>query len=125
MRKLNLIEAKIISLIENKKGDQNRLNELLERVRANKQIYDSDIDYVERLSPTTKPEIKKPQQLTSSKPLYLFQNLSQSSITNQLVEIFLMFVIRTLFLTIQPIQMKSKFMQEVVIILKMQVKQVQ
>lgn len=51
---MNLIEEKIISLIENKHGDSVRLNELLERVRSKKKIYDSDINYIEKLSPTTK-----------------------------------------------------------------------
>lgn len=62
---INLIEQKIISLIDNKKGDLGRLSEMLERLRDGKSLYDSDIDYIEKLSPTTKSAIEHSQQSES------------------------------------------------------------
>lgn len=62
----NLIEAKIISIIDNKKGDLDRLNEMLERVKSDKPLYNSDIKYIEKLSPTTEPIVEEIQQKPES-----------------------------------------------------------
>lgn len=64
---------KINFLIENNLGDSNRLNELLDRIKSGKQLYNSDINYVEKLSPTSELKIEKSksikkQKLTNSKP---------------------------------------------------------
>lgn len=50
---MDLLEQKIVSLIDNNMGDSQRLNEMLDRHRSGKELYNSDIDYLERLSPTT------------------------------------------------------------------------
>jgi len=50
---MDLLEQKIVSLIDNNMGDSQRLNEMLCRYRSGKELYNSDIDYIEKLSPTT------------------------------------------------------------------------
>ena len=50
---MDLMEEKIISLIDNNMGDSQRLTEMLHRYRSGKPLYNSDIDYIERLSPTS------------------------------------------------------------------------
>lgn len=50
---MDLLEEKIKSLLDNNVGDYVRLYEMLERHRSGKTLYNSDIDYIEKLSPTT------------------------------------------------------------------------
>ena len=50
---MDLIEDKIASLIDNNLGDSQRLTEMLDRCKSGKTLYNSDVDYIERLSPTT------------------------------------------------------------------------
>lgn len=57
---MDLLEEKIVSLIDNNLGDSQRLNEMLHRHRSGQTLYNSDVDYIEKLSPTTKiTEIKE------------------------------------------------------------------
>lgn len=54
-------------------GDINRLNDMLKRVKSGKELYHSDINYIEKLSPTIKPdtEPEKPinlEELRKSQP---------------------------------------------------------
>ena len=79
---MDLLEEEIVSLIDHHIGDFNRLNEMLDRHRSGKTLYNSDIDYIEKLSPTTKiTEIEeKPINLdelrkSQPKPKYKKRNI--------------------------------------------------
>lgn len=50
---MDIMGVKIVSLIDNKIGDCQRLNEMLHRSRSGKPLYNSDIDYIEKIFPTT------------------------------------------------------------------------
>ena len=47
-------------------GCADRLNEMLERVKSDKPLYNSDIKYIEKLSPTTEPNVEQVQQKPES-----------------------------------------------------------
>lgn len=64
---MEVLEKKIKFLIESKLGDSNRLKELLERVKSGKQLYNSDITYIERLSAIETEIEKLNPKLTNSK----------------------------------------------------------
>jgi len=51
---MKTLEEKINFLIESDLGESSRLNELLARIKSGKQIYNSDLNYVEQLFPTSK-----------------------------------------------------------------------
>lgn len=50
---MDLLEEKIKSLLDNNIGDYIRLYEMLDRHKSGKTLYNSDVDYIEKLSPTT------------------------------------------------------------------------
>ncbi len=79
---MDLIKEKIVSLIDNNLGDSQRLNEMLHRIKSGKTLYQSDFDYIEKLSPTTiAPKVQeKPINLdelrkSQPKPKYKKRNI--------------------------------------------------
>lgn len=48
-------EQKIQNLIDNDLGESLRLEDMLTRIRKGKELYNSDLQYLEKISPTEKP----------------------------------------------------------------------
>ncbi len=66
-------ETMILRLLAEQVGDQNRLEDMLDRCKAGKKLYKSDISYLQRLSPkdTENPIVFTEEPIVYEETLYL------------------------------------------------------